>query len=82
MIYLCGCTSATVIRVHCGSGSATMVANPKPSITLGFNERTRGAEYQDLAYGKGMRVHNLLRRKPNEQLRGRCSVCATIKTLV
>ena len=80
MIAYCGCVVATSFKVHCGSGSASQSANPKPTVRLPLLA-TAGAEYQDARYGKGNRVHNLLRRKPNESQRVRCTICSTVRNV-
>lgn len=80
MIAYCGCVVATSFKVPSGTGSATQAGNPKPTVRLPLLA-TAGAEYQDARYGKGNRVHNLLRRKPNEALRGRCTICSTVRGL-
>jgi len=33
------------------------------------------SEYQDKAYGKGMRVHNLMAKSPTTEQMARCTVC-------
>ena len=81
MIAYCGCVAADSITVHSGCSSISQAANPKPRILHSFLTRNVGAQTQDSMYGKGMRVHNLLRRQPHETQRARCTICANVKNV-
>ena len=81
MIAYCGCTVAGTIQVHSGSSSASQATNPKPTMSISFPANGFAVEYQNKRYGEGMGVHNLLHRKPQEPLQGRCTVCRTKRSL-
>lgn len=81
MIAYCGCVRASYILLHSGTASATQMGNPKPRLPLNVAENTRGVEYQDMKHGKGNRVFNPLKKKPQEALRGRCTICGAIRML-
>jgi hypothetical protein len=80
MIAYCGCTKATSFKVHCGTGSTSQAANPKPTVKIDYPGNA-AALYQDARYGQGNRVHNPVKTKPNEQKMGRCSVCSTTRAV-
>ena len=56
-----------ILRCDCKANSS---GNPK------------AAEYQDMVYGKGMRVHNPLPKQLNAPQKARCSVCGKTNTRV
>lgn len=38
-----------------------------------------GADYQDLLYGKGKRVHNVVNKKTGDNVELRCTICGSKK---
>jgi hypothetical protein len=78
MIAYCGCV---VSRANFTVPSAAARAEVKPRVEIPVLRRGDAVAFQDATYGKGMRVHNPLKRKPKEGQRGRCSVCGTIRDI-
>jgi hypothetical protein len=78
-VMFCGCVVASSINCHSGSASVSQATNPKPRYQFPFHTRTNGVQYQDEKFGPGMRMHNLLRRKPQEPARARCTICENVK---
>lgn len=38
------------------------------------------SEFQDVTYGKGMRVHNISQKKGDKSPKKRCTVCGSVKS--
>lgn len=66
----CSCVSVLVFLA--GSGSRQL---NRFMVKVPFDTQTKGAAYQDAAYGKGMRVHNLGKKTAS------CTVCGKDKPL-
>lgn len=67
----CNCVAGGVIHVK----SAGQNKNIAPVVTnLPFKDRENGAKFQDSAYGKGLRLHNV-RRAKGKEIGLCCTVC-------